>query len=249
MIVIRCLDQSHLAYAHTVSDIYGWPVCEETPPDTLWELILQSDYLSVRSPEYDYGTPLYVDFVGGAMGHRRLYGGGKGQDLAKAVGLNKAADIKVLDATAGLGRDAFVLASLGCSVQLWERNPVVHALLADGLRRAEAHSETTEIVARMELCAGTASVNEASRPEVIYLDPMFPPSKKSAKPKKDMQLFHKLVQQDQDADELLPWALKTARNRVVVKRPRIAPYLAGVKPSYELTGKSNRFDVYVIAGF
>ncbi|AJQ96522.1 hypothetical Protein YC6258_04490 [Gynuella sunshinyii YC6258] len=183
------------------------------------------------------------------MGHRRLYGGGKGQDLAKAIGLNKASGIKVLDATAGLGRDAFVLASLGCHVQLWERNPVVHALLSDGLLRAEAHSETAEIVTRMELCAGVASAHKTSWPEVIYLDPMFPPSKKSAKPKKDMQLFHQLVQQDLDADELLPWALKTAKNRVVVKRPRIAPYLAGVKPSFELTGKSNRFDVYVNAGF
>lgn len=85
--------------------------------------------------------PVRCDFVGGSAKHRRLYGGGKGQDIAKAVGLNHSGfKPQVLDLTAGLGRDGFVLASLGASVLMLERHPVVFALLDDGLARARAQA-------------------------------------------------------------------------------------------------------------
>jgi 16S rRNA (guanine1516-N2)-methyltransferase len=84
--------------------------------------------------------PVRCDFAGGAAKHRRLFGGGKGQDIAKAVGLNhKGFKPKVLDLTAGLGRDSFVLASLGASLLMLERHPIVFALLEDGLARAREH--------------------------------------------------------------------------------------------------------------
>ncbi len=70
----------------------------------------------------------------GAVGHRRKFGGGKGRAIAKAAGLNKGATPTILDGTAGLGRDAFVLASLGCKVQMVERHPVVAALLMTDCR-------------------------------------------------------------------------------------------------------------------
>ncbi|HAD42901.1 MAG TPA: 16S rRNA (guanine(1516)-N(2))-methyltransferase, partial [Plesiomonas shigelloides] len=73
-----------------------------------------------------------VDFVGGTMAHRRRFGGGRGEAVAKAVGIKKGYLPDVVDATAGLGRDAFVLASIGCRVRLLERHPVVAALLDGG---------------------------------------------------------------------------------------------------------------------
>jgi 16S rRNA (guanine1516-N2)-methyltransferase len=82
--------------------------------------------------------PVRVDFLTGKAKHRLNYGGGKGQLLAKAVGINKRAGLKVLDATAGLGQDSFVLASLGCEVTLLERSPIVRALLIDGMQRGLA---------------------------------------------------------------------------------------------------------------
>ena len=51
----------------------------------------------------------------------------------------------MLDATAGLGRDAFVLASLGCQVTLIERVPAVAALLENGIERALLNVETATI--------------------------------------------------------------------------------------------------------
>jgi len=83
--------------------------------------------------------------------------------------------------------------------------------------------------------------------DVVYLDPMFPPRDKSALVKKEMRAFHDVVGSDDDADALLAPALKLAQKRVVVKRPGYAGFLAGVAPTMAVTGKNNRFDVYINA--
>ncbi len=192
--------------------------------------------------------PVRVDFVGGAVAHRRTFGGGNGQMIAKAVGVRPGVRPAVLDATAGLGRDAFALAMLGCAMILIERHPLVAALLEDGLRRALADGAAGPVVARMRLIGGDAvellDAWEGEPPQVIYLDPMFPHSDKSAMVKKEMRLFRPLVGDDQDAPALLRSALALASHRVVVKRPRKAPSIAGEQPGYTLSGKSCRFDIY-----
>lgn len=192
--------------------------------------------------------PVRVDFVEGAVAHRRLFGGGAGQMIAKAVGIQTGVRPQVLDATAGLGRDAFVLAELGCCVTLIERQPLIAALLENGLQRALADCEVAPIVTRMHLLCGNAitlmTTWEDEPPQVIYLDPMFPHRDKSALVKKEMRLFRPLAGNDDDAPALLAAALKLATHRVVVKRPRKAPAIAGEKPGYVLEGKSSRFDIY-----
>lgn len=191
---------------------------------------------------------LRIDFVEGAVAHRRLFGGGSGQMIAKAVGVQPGVRPVVLDATAGLGRDAFVLASLGCELTLIERHPVVAALLEDGLQRAAHDPEVGPIVARMHLIHGNAIAEmgawTAEPPQVIYLDPMFPHREKTALVKKEMRLFRPLVGDDDDAAGLLAAALALATHRVVVKRPRKAPSIDGAKPGYVLEGNSSRFDIY-----
>ncbi len=199
------------------------------------------------------GSPgaVRVDFVSGAADHRRKYGGGKSQAVVKALGLKGAYRPSVLDATAGLGRDAFVLATQGCEVQLLERSPVIHCLLHDGLLRAENDPEVAVIVSRMsDYCISAhehlmAMQETGERVDIVYLDPMFPHRTKSALVKKEMRIFRELIGNDNDADELLPLARQVARYRVIVKRPRNAPWLADRKPQYSLEGKSGRFDLYV----
>ena len=192
-----------------------------------------------------------VDFVTGAVAHRRKFGGGKGQSIAKAVGLNKGATPVVLDATAGLGRDGFVLASLGCKVILHERHPVVAALLYDGLQRAYNDSEIGPWMQQnMSLIFGSSHTLLAqcdSMPDVVYLDPMFPHREKSALVKKEMRVFQELVGGDTDADDLLDFAYPLTSKRVVVKRPDYAPFLNDKTPSMQIKTKKNRFDVYVKA--
>lgn len=196
--------------------------------------------------------PVRADFVSGAVAHRRQFGGGLGQMIAKACGIAKGIRPSVADVTAGLGRDAFVLANLGCHVQMVERSALVHLLLEDGLARAAQHPELNDIISRMALVQADAlgwlqhqaALPELQRPQVVYLDPMFPHREKSALVKKEMLLFRDLVGEDADADGLLDAALAAAQCRVVVKRPRKAPCLMQREPAYRLEGKSSRYDIY-----
>ncbi|AIR87877.1 class I SAM-dependent methyltransferase [Pseudomonas cremoricolorata] len=204
---------------------------------------LQIQQLGPQAP-----GPVRVDFVEGQAAHRRLFGGGNGQMIAKAVGIAQGIRPQVLDATAGLGKDAFVLASLGCQVTLIERQPLIAALLEDGLVRGRLDAEVAPIVERMRLLTGNAIEHlrnwQGEPPQVIYLDPMFPHRDKSALVKKEMRVFRPLVGDDLDAPALLAAALQLASHRVVVKRPRKAPIIDGAKPSHSIDGKSSRYDIY-----
>ncbi|MGL5947500.1 MAG: class I SAM-dependent methyltransferase [Aeromonas sp.] len=214
-------------------------------------LVLTAERLELRKLDEPKLGAVYVDFVAGAVAHRRKFGGGRGQSIAKAVGLKAGATPTVVDATAGLGRDAFVLASLGCHVTLLERSPIVAALLADGLARAALDSEIGSWVSqRMQLIQGPALERLLAlpkQPDVVYLDPMFPHKQKAALVKKEMRVFQSLVGADLDADALLPAALAMASQRVVVKRPAYAGDLNQQVPDMRIETKNNRFDVYVQA--
>ncbi|MBA4501431.1 class I SAM-dependent methyltransferase [Marinobacterium marinum] len=195
--------------------------------------------------------PVKADFTGGAVAHRRQFGGGTGQLIAKACGLKAGIRPSILDATAGLGRDAFVLATLGCRVHMLERSPVVHALLESGLGQAAGNPELVDILTRMTLEQADAQqwlqhCAEAEVPDLIYLDPMFPHTDKKAQVKKEMLAFRELVGYDSDDQALLAAALAVARCRVVVKRARKAPTIAGPAPSYTVEGKSSRYDIYAL---
>lgn len=228
----------------------GWAARLSLPLGGEAALTLQlgPDGLQLVDLAPDAPGPVRVDFVEGAVAHRRLFGGGAGQMIAKAVGLQPGIRPTVVDATAGLGRDAFVLAQLGCSVTLIERNPLVAALLEDGLQRAASDAEVATIVGRMRLVCGDAialmSAWGDEAPQVVYLDPMFPHRDKSALVKKEMRLFRPVVGDDDDAPALLEAALALATHRVVVKRARKAPAIAGPKPTLVLEGNSSRFDIY-----
>ena len=193
--------------------------------------------------------PVRVDFTGGALGWR-LRSGGAERLLASAVGLRRGYRPAVLDATAGFGEDAFVLASLGCSVTLLERQPVIAALLADGLERARANGgKAAKVAERVSLIVCDAReylAAQATAPEVVCLDPMFPPRQKTALSKKSARFLHDLAGPDADADTLLAAALERASRRVVVKRPRHALPLGERLPDYRLEGRAVRFDVHIV---
>lgn len=278
--------------------------------------------------------PVSLDYTTGSLRHRQRFGGGTGQTLAKALGLKaKNPPNYVLDATAGYGKDAFVVAGLGCKVLMLERSPVLCCLLEQALNHASRDSEIKDISERMALVHGNSTAfmqslidykphsdsfadtfadptedktedkaedktenttkNAAdestgdmvpdephrggiprfpdstfihgiasqrdlgltSRPDVIYLDPMYPPSGKSAKVKKDMQLLHRLIGPDADNDLLLSTALECARKQVVIKRPKGAePITArspvghapvGRLPHRVVTSPNTRYDIYL----
>ena len=222
---------------------------EDPPPALL--LTLTPERLELRQTTKGAEGPLFVDFLGGPIEYRRRQTTSRKEGIAMAVGLKGGTSLVVLDLTAGLGRDGFILASLGCTVRMVERSPMVAALLADGIRRARQEPTLAEIMARISLIPGDSldilRTWQGERPEVICIDPMYPHRGKSALVKKEMRLIRLLVGDDEDSDGLLAAALTVAGRRVVVKRPRLAPALAGPAPNFAIGGKNSRFDVYLIA--
>lgn len=156
--------------------------------------------------------------------------------------------LRAIDATAGLGEDALLLAAAGFHVTLYEKNPIIYQLLDDAMKRAAEVPQLAVIVSRMELLEGDSvcTMKElAASPDVILLDPMFPERQKSALVRKKLQIIQKLELPCGDEAELLAAAMEAQPRKVVIKRPPKGPYLAGVKPDYSLTGKAVRFDCIV----
>ena len=196
------------------------------------------------------GEPPRVDFAGGAVGYRFRRGGERGHPLVRAAGIKKDRLPSIVDATAGLGRDAFLLSSAGAAVILIERSAEVHALLKEALTRASAESpELAEVVARMTLVHGDAKDRLPElKPDVVIVDPMHPPRRNTALVKQQMRQLSAIVGADEDADELMRIALASARERVVLKWPlRAAPLLQTPKPSHQFAGKTVRYEVFMTA--
>lgn len=190
-----------------------------------------------------------VDLAGTGANARRLATASRRQLLARAVGMKKHTPT-IVDATAGLGRDALLLARLGCTVTMIERSAILGAMLREGLERAErAHASGDSERWPITLIIGDAAevlseVSEVAAPDVVYLDPMYPPKSKSAAPKKEMRILRRLVGDDPDSDALFDAARRAARGRVVVKRTPHAPPLSP-SPTMCYESKLARYDVYL----
>ncbi|MDC0549007.1 class I SAM-dependent methyltransferase [Alphaproteobacteria bacterium] len=191
---------------------------------------------------------LKCSFIEGPILHRLKYGKGRGQNLAKAVGFKFNKNRTIIDATAGLGYDAFILASLGANVTLIERSEKIYDLLKTAISEAKLYGgEISKIVNRMNLLFGDSKdILPNIAPEVILIDTMYKDRKKSALVKNDMRLVREVVGSDLDHVELINVALNNASKRVVIKQPRYAETLDNIKGcSHQILGKTIRYDVYV----
>ncbi|VAW49740.1 16S rRNA (guanine(1516)-N(2))-methyltransferase [hydrothermal vent metagenome] len=201
---------------------------------------------------------VFIDFTQGKKAHRRQFGGGKGQPLVRAMGKLENRLPRIIDATAGMGGDSFVLASLGFEVLMLERSLAVSALLEDALLRGRKHAESDIELLNglnrlqvMHTDSATFLQTQTSlKPEVevVYMDPMYPEKKKKAATKKEMKILQNLVGPDKDSQILLQAALNTACYRVVVKRPKNAPIILlsnpNLVPTSQITSPNTRYDVY-----
>lgn len=253
---------------------FNYPCVKNSDISTTLNLNYTSDFVELRNNEKNIA--IHIDFLSGDLAHRQQFGGGRGQSIAKAIGLKQGtAPPTIIDATAGLAKDAFVLACLGCPVTLLERSPIIVELIQDAIKRAEENEQFKliqktgfNVIAESSIDYLTKLLDQSKTinpdescpeviypeviypdviyPDVIYLDPMYPDRKKSASVKKNMQILQSLLGKDEDTEELLNIALKVAKKRVVVKRPKGADNLSIVKPTYQVSSKKTRYDIYII---
>ena len=191
---------------------------------------------------------LKCSFIEGPILHRLKYGRGRGQNLAKAVGMKSNKNRNIIDATAGLGYDSFILASIGAKVTLIERSQKMYELLQNGIDEGLSFGgEIEKIIKRMELVFGDSKdILPKLTPEVIMIDTMYKDRKKTALVKNNMRLVREIVGPDSDYVELLEIALNCAKNRVVLKQPRYAEPIKDIKKcSHQILGKTIRYDVFM----
>ena len=191
---------------------------------------------------------LKCSFIEGPILHRLKYGKGRGQNLAKAVGMKSNKNRNIIDATAGLGYDSFILASIGAKVTLIERSQKMHELLQNGIDEGKSFGgEIEKIINRMELLFGDSKdILPKLTPEVIMIDTMYKDRKKTALVKNNMRLVRDIVGPDSDYIDLLKIALNCATNRVVLKQPRYAEPIKEIrKCSHQILGKTIRYDIFI----
>ena len=241
-------EQQHAAAQHLAQQLKL--VCLPAS-DAGSELVLNFTLAHLEMRDLVQNIAIHVDFITGSLAHRRQYGGGKNQPLGKAIGLKPGVTPSVLDATAGLAKDAFVLATLGCPITLVERSPFVAALIQNAIDRASSDAIFIPLLKNgFKLIHANAieyitTLAENKKPDVIYLDPMYPEKQKSARVKKNMQILQKLLGHDEDTEHLLIVARQCAKKRVVVKRPKGAEFIGGIKPAFDVASKNTRYDVYL----
>lgn len=219
-----------------------------------WQLVFTADGLALRLSSEPSWSDIRVDFASAALQYRKLHGGGRNEAIAKAIGIKGKQQLSVIDSTAGMGTDSFIMASVGATVTMLERSPVIAALLADALVRLEEAGEALhhklsliQVDANEHLLTISVPPDHA-QVDVIYIDPMFPHKKKSALVKKEMQAFQLLLGPDEDSEYLLTSAIKASPKRIVVKRPAAAQPLANaqnIRPTMAIQSKKHRFDVYI----
>ena len=236
--------------AERLARLVGRPLVEPHCRDFPFLLLVEEAGLALQATGRGVPGPLRIDFTDGRM-RRRLATTGVRSPLARALGLKSAVRPQVVDATAGLGQDAFVLAALGCRPILLERAMPLYLLLDDALERARQAPATGAIAQTMTLHRTDAVswLEESTEAvEVVYLDPMYPARKKQALSAKGMQLLQRLLGEEcDDGRALLAAALERARRRVVVKRPTRAGPLGGEPPNYSVSAPKTRYDVYLTA--
>ncbi|AWI49942.1 class I SAM-dependent methyltransferase [Buchnera aphidicola] len=212
-------------------------------------LIMNSNSLELYDRSKPRNKSIKVNFSSKKNNYRCLNFKKKNEILYKAIGIKKNYFPSVLDATAGLGQDSFLISFLGCYVITMEYHPVIAALLTDGLERGYKDEKIGFWLKKRLHLIYDNSLNilniPISQPDVIYLDPMYPINKKKSLPKKNMQFLRKLANKDDQSKNLLKVARKFAKKRVVVKRPSYANPISDEKVDFIISNKYHRFDIYL----
>ena len=193
-----------------------------------WHLVLTDSHLELQHSNEGSFSLVNTRIHSRALSNPR-------NPLAQACGARPG--VRILDGFGGWGTDGLTLALQGCDVTIVEKNPMIFALL---YQRAMALTKGRSTV----LNADVTDVLQSSDADfdVVYLDPMFPPHPKTAKPTRAMQVLQELAE-SADLKRAFDAARGAATDRVVLKcRSGQAPLMPD--PDWSVKAKAVRFDVY-----
>lgn len=179
---------------------------------------------------------------------RIVKAGKKSETLLKVAKLQNT--MQVIDCTAGFGHDSLILASTGANVAMIEQNPLIFLLLKLEYQFMLNNPNWQKLLTRITLFHGKSETVLATLPkaDVIYLDPMFPDNSYKSAVNKNMQFLHEIVSPPSLDDEqnLLQIAKNTLNKngKILVKRPKSAPFFANCEPIDSMGNDVIRFDEY-----
>ncbi|GAB4391856.1 MAG: class I SAM-dependent methyltransferase [Gammaproteobacteria bacterium] len=240
-IAIICSQSQFHTKAHAIAQRLQAPLLTEINTEYQFNLLVNAQGVALYCSEFPNLKPLTIDLLSSENQYRQRRV--QHELLIRACALKKQDSLRVIDATAGLARDAALLASAGYEVLMLERSAVMSILLEDALQRAQTQFANLHLL-HVNAIDYLQQLKSPAIPDVIYLDPMHPPRDKSALVKKEMRIVRELVGADEDITQLVFAALNTGIARVVLKLPRLAKLPQLPAPSFTLTGKNIRFDVY-----
>jgi 16S rRNA (guanine1516-N2)-methyltransferase len=229
-----------------------------------FSLVQTPEGLGLKSTLPELRGLFHLDYLQGNLGFRLTPERVLHEPLAKVIDKHAW----VIDATGGLGKDGLMLAMMGCKVWMCEAHPLLSALIQDALERAKnspnfnfflGHPDKFQFFPEdaKNILEKLVNLPKENRPEIVYLDPMFPVRKKSSLVKKEMQWLKAIHDEPNSTEQphaylvtpeeaLFDLAIKTATKRVIVKRPLHAPTLVQKPPpSFSKLFQSARFDVYL----
>lgn len=240
-------DPKHEDEAHRIALRWGASFSSCVPESASYYLEYNHLGLHLVFPSEPKWNPMKVDFIDAAWAYRKRRLSWRHEQALRAVGFGRRAPERIVDATAGLGQDSYLFALMGARVTAVERSPVIAALLDNGLSRARAAG--CDAAQRIELVSADYLESDLpAKPDVVYLDPMYPGrDQQSARQQKSLRMLRRVVGEDLDSDGLFQHAIGCAARRVVVKRPKGAPFLSGEEPQHQVVGRSCRFDIYELA--
>ncbi len=156
----------------------------------------------------------------------------------------------VLDATAGRGHDAFLMAAWGFSVRAFERNSAVWKQLETALSDLELKPNSlahTLLHSNLSFEWGDALFSSDlpnNAFDIVYVDPMYAAKRKTAASTKEVLALRELVgSPSEPLETIIERALQIARKKVVLKRPlhEKIPFIS----NHSFEGSSTRYDVFL----
>jgi 16S rRNA (guanine1516-N2)-methyltransferase len=257
---LGCIGSSIFTRDNLLSQQFSVPLIPDMEPAAKGLLLQRSEadgnleiYLMNNSSSKQ--RPFRFDFCSPRMLKRGKIA--QGEILRKACGNSRT----IFDFTAGCGRDSFVLASAGLRTYLFEKNPIIFAMLQEAWVRLCLSDPS--VACRMQLFNVDATTLRSQDFEIeslsdgfsVYIDIMYEDvGNRKSLAKKDIQILRLVLNSDynsatefENTEMLFNAACRIATDRIVVKRRINAPPMVQhVQPHASITGRTHRYDIYMM---